>query len=113
MCGLTDVARFRAEDPGRAGARPRSACPVCLRAGDVAWAAGTRTRDGYDASVRCECGAAGVDWRVYVAPHQALRLSLLAAPGAGSSSGCSGTRPRQYRWRMRAIGEERVSWTPE
>ncbi len=75
MRGLTDVARFRAEDPDELVAASL-VCPLCLRARDVAWQWDPNT-DTYDASVQCQCGRCHRDWRVYVAPHQALRLSLL------------------------------------
>ena len=77
MRGLTDVARFRAEDPDEL-VTASLACPVCLQEHPVEWAL-EADHEGYDASVRCECVGCRRGWRVYVAPHQALRLSLLAA----------------------------------
>jgi hypothetical protein len=77
MRGLTDVARFRAEDPDEL-VSASLACPLCLRARQVEWEL-EADNEGYDASVRCECGGCRRGWRVYIAPHQALRLSLLAA----------------------------------
>lgn len=77
MRGLTDVARFRAEDPDEL-VTASLACPLCLGTHDVAWALDADT-DGYDASVQCTCGHCRRGWRVYVRPDQALRLSLVPA----------------------------------
>jgi hypothetical protein len=77
MRGLMDVARFRAEDPDEL-VTASLACPLCLGGKDVDWALDA-DRDRYDASVRCECGRCRQSWKVYLAPDQALRLSLLPA----------------------------------
>ena len=77
MRGLTDVARFRAEDPDEL-VTASLACPLCLRADDIVWDLDTDS-DGYDASVHCECAHCQRGWRVYLEPHQALRLSLVGA----------------------------------
>ncbi len=77
MRGLTDVARFRAEDPDEV-VTASLACPFCLGGDEVAWALDSE-RDRYDAAVRCECGRCEQSWKVYVAPDQMLRLSLLHA----------------------------------
>jgi hypothetical protein len=50
------------------------ACPLCLRSNSIVWEAAL---DGYDPSVECHCRSCDERWRVYVAPHQALRLSVL------------------------------------
>ncbi len=77
MRGLTDVARFRAEDPEEL-VTASLACPLCLRSCEVAWELDADS-DGYDASVQCECGRCQQGWQVYLEPHQALRLSLIGA----------------------------------
>jgi len=72
---LTDTARFRADDPDEL-VTASLACPVCLGSEDVEWSAAL---EGYDASVQCWCPRCALQWRVYLAPHQALRLGLMAA----------------------------------
>ncbi len=73
MAKLIDVARFRPDDPDCLVAASL-ACPICLCSDDVHWEAAL---EGYDPSVQCLCPACEERWRVYVAPHQALRLGLL------------------------------------
>jgi hypothetical protein len=72
---LADTARFRANDPDSL-VIASLACPICLRSEQVRWEAAL---DGYDPVVQCECPACDERWRVYLAPQQALRLSLVAA----------------------------------
>jgi hypothetical protein len=69
-----DTARFRADDPDPL-VIAALACPLCLRS-DVQWAAAL---DGYDASLECRCPRCQERWRVYLAPDQALRFSLMSA----------------------------------
>lgn len=70
-----DIARFRADDPDELVAASL-ACPWCLGSEEVSWEA---SLDGWDPLVECRCDACEKSWRVYVAPHQALRIGLLAA----------------------------------
>jgi hypothetical protein len=73
MTGLTDIARFRVDDPDELVAASL-VCPLCLRGDEVSWQ--LDAEDGYDPLARCTCGDCGRAWRVYLAPQQALRLSL-------------------------------------
>ncbi len=75
---LTDTARFRADDPDCL-VRAALACPICLCSDDVRWEAAL---DGYDPSVRCLCRSCEQRWRVYLAPHQALRFGLTVTHAA-------------------------------
>ena len=70
---LDDTARFAPDDPDHV-VLASLACPVCLRGDDVGW---RLEADLYDPSVQCRCPACHERWRVYVTPHQALRLSLM------------------------------------
>jgi hypothetical protein len=74
MALLADTARFRADDPDEL-VTASLACPLCLRSDCVRWEAAL---DGYDPSVECHCPDCDERWRVYLAPHQALRLGLLS-----------------------------------
>jgi hypothetical protein len=47
---------------------------VCLRSEDVEW---DDSLEGYDPSVECVCPSCQAQWRVYLAPDQALRLGLM------------------------------------
>jgi hypothetical protein len=69
----SDTARFRADDPDEL-VEAALACPLCLRSEEVEWEAAL---DAYDPSVACRCPVCDARWRVYLAPHQALRLSVL------------------------------------
>jgi hypothetical protein len=71
---LADTARFRADDPDVLVAASL-ACPICLGSDEVEWHGAL---DGYDPSVECRCSRCEQRWRVYLAPHQALRLGLMA-----------------------------------
>ncbi len=73
MALMIDIARFRPDDPDSL-VTASLACPICLCSDDVRWDAAL---DGYDPSVECLCPACEERWRVYLAPHQALRLGLL------------------------------------
>ena len=73
MSMLADTARFRADDPDELVAAAL-ACPICLRGEGIEWHAAL---SGYDPSVECRCPSCDERWRVYVAPHQALRLGLM------------------------------------
>jgi hypothetical protein len=73
MTLLADTARFRADDPDEL-VTASLACPLCLRSDEVQWEAAL---EGYDPSVECHCPRCSERWRVYLAPHQALRLGLL------------------------------------
>jgi hypothetical protein len=73
MALLADTARFRADDPDEL-VTASLACPLCLRSEQVSWEAAL---EGYDPSVQCSCPTCDERWRVYLAPHQALRLGLL------------------------------------
>jgi hypothetical protein len=72
---LVDTARFRADDADVL-VIASLACPTCLRGDDVDWDAAL---DGYDPFVECHCPSCEQSWRVYLAPHQALRLGLMYA----------------------------------
>ncbi len=74
MALLADTARFRADDPDEL-VTASLACPLCLRSDHVGWEAAL---EGYDPSVECHCPDCEERWRVYLAPHQALRLGLLS-----------------------------------
>ncbi|MDQ6822011.1 MAG: hypothetical protein ACR2L9_13640 [Solirubrobacteraceae bacterium] len=74
---LTDTARFRTDDPDSL-VIASLACPICLRSQQVDWEA---SLDGHDPSVQCECPGCGECWSVYLAPQQALRLSLISPRG--------------------------------
>ncbi len=73
MAMLADTARFRSDDPDEL-VEASLACPLCLRSDGVEWQAAL---DSYDASCECHCSHCDEQWRVYLAPHQALRLSVL------------------------------------
>jgi hypothetical protein len=73
MAMLADTARFFADDPDELVAASL-ACPLCLGSDQVQWEAAL---EGYDPSVQCHCPACDESWRVYLAPHQALRIGLL------------------------------------
>ena len=77
MALLADTARFLADDPDEL-VEASLACPICLRSDGVAWEAALT---GYDPSVECSCVQCQERWRVYLAPHQALRLSVYHAHG--------------------------------
>lgn len=70
---LADTARFRPDDPDVLVAASL-ACPVCLRGAGVEW---QDSLGGYDPSVECRCPSCQARWRVYLAPDQALRVSLM------------------------------------
>ncbi len=72
-----DTARFRVDDPD-ALVNASLACPLCLGSEQVRWEAALQ---GYDPSVECCCPDCDERWRVYLAPSQALRLSLLTHHG--------------------------------
>jgi hypothetical protein len=74
MGSLTDVARFRADDPDELVAASL-ACPICLHGDEVSW--DLETADGYDPSARCMCRRCEEFWRVFLLPEQALRLGLM------------------------------------
>ena len=71
---LADTARFRTDDPDSL-VIASLACPICLRSDPVRWEA---VLSGHDPCVQCECPACHERWSVYLAPQQALRLSLVA-----------------------------------
>ena len=71
---LTDTARFRETDPDSL-VSASLACPICVQIDGVEWDADVY---GHDPVVECRCVGCEVDWRVYLAPHQALRLALTA-----------------------------------
>jgi hypothetical protein len=70
-----DTARFRADDPD-ALVSASLACPLCLHDREVEWH--LVDADGYDPSVECHCPRCDELWRVYLTPHQELRLGLMA-----------------------------------
>jgi hypothetical protein len=72
---LTDIARFRVDDPD-ALVTASLACPLCLRSEPVERHA--VLEDGYDPSVDCACPRCRIGWRVYLQPQQALRYCLMA-----------------------------------
>jgi hypothetical protein len=69
---LTDTARFLQTDPDSL-VSASLACPICLHVDSVEWDADVY---GHDPVVECRCAGCEVDWRVYLAPHQALRFAL-------------------------------------
>lgn len=71
---LADTARFRETDPDPL-VSAALACPFCLRREGVEWVADVY---GYDPAVDCKCTSCDLEWRVYLAPHQALRFALTA-----------------------------------
>jgi hypothetical protein len=73
MPTLTDTARFRTTDPDVV-VSASLACPVCLHGSGVQMNA---TLAGHDPSVECRCDRCQLDWCVYLAPEQALRLALM------------------------------------
>jgi hypothetical protein len=75
MTPMADVARFRPDDPDEL-VQASLACPLCLGSETVRWSGAL---EGYDPSIRCECGSCQREWSVYLAPEQALRLGLMAA----------------------------------
>ncbi len=75
MAALTDIARF-APDECDELVRASLACPFCLRTEPVEW---EDALEGYDPSVQCRCPSCQQQWRVYLAPFQALRLGLMHA----------------------------------
>lgn len=70
---LASVAQFRDDDPNEL-VLASLACPFCLRSDDVYW---RFKSGGYDPSVECVCPYCEERWRVFMMPHQALRLLLL------------------------------------
>jgi hypothetical protein len=76
IVALADIARFRPGDPD-ALVQASLACPFCLGSEQVQWVG---TLEGYDPSIRCECGSCQQQWSVYLAPEQALRVGLMHAP---------------------------------
>lgn len=73
MSALADTARFRTDDPEPL-VLASLACPVCLSSEEVQW----RLEDeGYDPSVQCDCLRCKQTWRVYMTPHQSLRVGLI------------------------------------
>jgi len=70
---FADTARFRPTDPD-ALVSASLACPVCLRSEDIEW---DDSLEGYDPSVQCVCPSCQAQWRVYLAPDQALRVGLM------------------------------------
>jgi len=75
---LTDTARFRETDPDSL-VSASFACPICLQLDGVECDADVY---GHDPVVECRCVGCEVDWRVYLAPHQALRFALTASGGS-------------------------------
>lgn len=73
MAVLTDIARFRSDDP-EVLVTASLACPICLRSEDVQW---TAALDGYDPTVQCRCPSCEQRWSVYLAPQQELRIGLM------------------------------------
>jgi hypothetical protein len=73
MPTLTDTARFRPTDPDMV-VSASLACPVCLHGDSVQYSAALA---GHDPSVECRCSDCQLDWCVYLAPDQALRLGLM------------------------------------
>ncbi len=73
IASLTDTARFAPNDPDPL-VHASLACPICLCADTVEWEGSLQ---GYDPSVQCRCSSCQQQWRVYLAPEQALRLGLM------------------------------------
>ena len=73
MSMLADTARFRQDDPDELVAAAFT-CPICLH---VECVERHVALSGYDPSVECWCPGCEERWRVYVSPHQALRLGLM------------------------------------
>jgi hypothetical protein len=74
MASLTDIARFRTDDPDTL-VNASLACPLCLRSEEVQLRAAFD--DGYDPSVECACPRCEIGWRLFLQPQQALRFALL------------------------------------
>jgi hypothetical protein len=68
-----DVARFRQDDVDEL-VMASLACPICLCSEQVEW---TLRAGGYDPAVECACPPCEQRWRVFMMPHQALRLGLM------------------------------------
>jgi hypothetical protein len=68
-----DIARFREDDADEL-VMASLACPVCLCSEQVEWALRS---GGYDPLVECKCPRCEQQWRVFMMPHQALRMGLL------------------------------------
>jgi hypothetical protein len=75
---LTDIARFRPDDPDALVAASL-ACPLCLCSDDIEW---DDSLEGYDPSVKCRCPSCQTRWRVYLTLEQVLRLGLMHAHAA-------------------------------
>ena len=73
MSGLTDTARFPADDPDEL-VQASFACPLCLHGDEIEW---ELDGDGYDPSAQCLCRRCEQSWSVFVTPDQALRLGLM------------------------------------
>ncbi|MBX5469194.1 MAG: hypothetical protein IRZ21_04760 [Thermoleophilaceae bacterium] len=71
MPQVVETASFRSDDVDCLVAASL-ACPSCL-SGEVDWRLGMTPWDGW---VDCRCTRCGHERRVYLAPDQALRLSL-------------------------------------
>ena len=70
---LSDVARFREDDPDEL-VIAALACPICLGGEQVEW----QLRAGsYDPSVQCACPRCDQTWSVFVTQQQELRLGLM------------------------------------
>jgi hypothetical protein len=70
---LSDVARFREDDPDEL-VIAALACPMCLGTEQVEW---ELRAGGYDPSVQCACPCCEQTWSVFVMQQQALRLGLM------------------------------------
>lgn len=69
----SDVARFRHDDR-RELVMASLACPLCLCSEEVRW----QLQPGYyDPCVECGCPRCEERWRVFLTPHQELRLGLM------------------------------------
>lgn len=78
MSTVSDVARFRQNDPHRL-VMASLACPFCLLSEDVRW----QFRSGdYDPSVECLCRHCEERWWVFMTRDQALRLWLMEISAA-------------------------------
>ena len=54
------------------------ACPICLRSDGIEW---EERLDFYEEAVDCVCPRCEESWRVYLQPHQMLRLELFRTAG--------------------------------
>jgi hypothetical protein len=70
---FADFIRFEQDDPDEV-VRASLACPFCLVGNEVE---SEFRSGGYDPCIECVCPSCPQNWRVFMTPHQALRLGLM------------------------------------